>query len=1469
MAAYESDGCGIGGKLRKRLFRRAPATPYDRPQAAACPAQPLPAEPRGNGWLSRLVDPATRIISWSASRIFPSSVFQKRLGAPPAAPPEAKQRPVEEVIKEPSTNSLHEVQEHLSDGKNAVNSSNAGSAQHGTSSHVDGVFELEQLLKQKTFTRTEFDHLTQLLHSRIVEPNAREVAVNSENIEITNVRGQTNNAVEVNVLQPASSYEIEMPTIPGEANKKQQCANDVSQPMSSFNNKDKRVASEQERRESTKEEAASPTKIAKTHMSSRFFKSSASLSVQNKLFRDDRAMPIGTPYARKPSNHSLVLRTAVRNSEPVETRRNSLLSSGIYGRSAIYKMSRSPYFKPCSMANLGGDRSSLDDYGCPSMSENITHSGGRQTFKRGRSLLEDDIGSSGPTRRTHQKSNLMSPLASPYLSRGNSLPSSSTCVDQGSVTLNQKLLHLNEQENDHSEFQTVENSGVPSVPLPPQSSEMARKILQQPDKLVTSPKGQSSNLKIDMDESPFLLTHNMLHGQALKSMEEIDMSKFLNVQKNGSLKSPSDSHQKCFGNTISQKQDKSEENGSTKSAVKGVRFASTNSVLEKPNNVSGREAKPSTTTAHFVVSGAATTTSQRKPSFQMSAPEDLVELDDDSDDIKDSPSTATIVGNKPLLISKCEITHEKPKLEKSMKSSSNNIRTSMGVSDRDSTKISNGLGMEKMNGFFFSAAPASTISSQVSLMVSNFTTSLMKSAPQCEETPAPTFKADLVELASGSASTAAGASGLGFSNATTATVLQGSKGEVVQTSKGGDLFNAFGNAALPAVSVFGAFRTSELNDGITSSTAISSALVAPSMTLGASFAPGFSTSTSMAPNSSATISSDAPIFSTIPSFQFGASGSFGASNAVTSSTEKSESTNLVGESVKSSVFSVSSSAPLLGTSAAFSSTRSNSSAVLTPSIFASTSNSSSALPAPALFSTATGGSSAMSLSSGFSTSTSMAPSSAATISSAAPILTTIPSFQFGASGSFGGASTVTSSTEKSDSTNLVGEPVKSSAFSVSSSAPLGTSAALSNTRSNSSAVLTPSIFASTSNSSSALPAPALFGTTTGSSAVSMSSGFSTSSNGFSGFGSSPQSGGANSLFSSNSSQNLTVFGTTAESSFSTQPAQSGTGMSHALPISSSNTFDSSIPTTMFGLSGTSSSGSASSSFGFSTPGLEPLGSSSGFSFPTATGSSSSSGSSSTLPPAKSFVSSTGLFTISTLSAGGSSSSHVWSTPFGSSGFSFAANTISSANSSGNLSLVAGTGTGLFKSTSHSAQSSPSGSIFASTTFSPATGLPFGSAPSSGSSPFMFGSSSGSVSSFTSVGSTTSLISLVQPVFGAPNQTSGLNSGSPGNDQMNVEDSMADDSVQSSVLPAVKFGQPTNTPASPNFVFGSPATPGGTTTFQFGSQQNNFMPQSPSPFQPAGNLEFAAGGSFSLGSSGGGDTSGRRTVKVRRDKHRKR
>lgn len=117
------------------------------------------------------------------------------------------------------------------------------------------------------------------------------------------------------------------------------------------------------------------------------------------------------------------------------------------------------------------------------------------------------------------------------------------------------------------------------------------------------------------------------------------------------------------------------------------------------------------------------------------------------------------------------------------------------------------------------------------------------------------------------------------------------------------------------------------------------------------------------------------------------------------------------------------------------------------------------------------------------------------------------------------------------------------------------------------------------------------------------------------------------------------------------------------------------------------------------------------------------------------------------------------------------------------------------------------------------------------------------------------------MFGTPNQLVALNP-APGNDQMSVEDSMADDPIQPSASLGT-LGQPTNIP-SPNFIYGSPATPGGQQTFQFGSQQNNFAP---SPFQPAPNLDFTAGSSFSWG-TGGGDKSGRKFVKVRRDKHRR-
>lgn len=126
---------------------------------------------------------------------------------------------------------------------------------------------------------------------------------------------------------------------------------------------------------------------------------------------------------------------------------------------------------------------------------------------------------------------------------------------------------------------------------------------------------------------------------------------------------------------------------------------------------------------------------------------------------------------------------------------------------------------------------------------------------------------------------------------------------------------------------------------------------------------------------------------------------------------------------------------------------------------------------------------------------------------------------------------------------------------------------------------------------------------------------------------------------------------------------------------------------------------------------------------------------------------------------------------------------------------------------------------------------------------------------------------MQPAFGSPSPfTFGSAPVSNNNDQMSMEDSMAEDTVQAIPPVTPVFGQQ---PAPPqlNFVFGAPTpTPTGASPFQFGGQQG-IAPQNPSPFQASGSLEFNAGGSFSLG-TGGGDKSGRKYVKVKHKQRKK-
>ncbi|KAK8301489.1 hypothetical protein V6Z11_D04G022600 [Gossypium hirsutum] len=232
----------------------------------------------------------------------------------------------------------------------------------------------------------------------------------------------------------------------------------------------------------------------------------------------------------------------------------------------------------------------------------------------------------------------------------------------------------------------------------------------------------------------------------------------------------------------------------------------------------------------------------------------------------------------------------------------------------------------------------------------------------------------------------------------------------------------------------------------------------------------------------------------------------------------------------------------------------------------------------------------------------------------------------------------------------------------------------------------------------------------------------------------------------------------------------------------------------------------------------------------------------------------GLAGNATFSSGSSTfgSSATVAKPF-SSGSSFGISSSSSETKS--LSSSSGIAGGAFGST-WQAPKTP--------TFGSSSGFSFGSSTSVSApsgAPTIFGSSSGasssSIFSFTSAAAATPS----QPVFG--NTSPGLVFGStPSSNNDQMEDSMAEDTVQASPAVVTFSQQPISPPAS-GFVFGA-SNPPAAGSVPFGTQPSIAAPQNPSPFLASGSLEFGGGGSFSLGTSGG-DKSARKYVKVRKQR----
>ncbi|XP_009760222.1 nuclear pore complex protein NUP1-like [Nicotiana sylvestris] len=1434
-SAYEVTGGGAGGKFRKRPFLKKQTNPYDRPPTAL----------RNPSWLTKLfVDPATKLITSGAQRFF-SSLFRKRLlPAPtplPLPPPEARQEPVD-LQQESCPN----------DHAGAVVVTGHEICNSVCSSEGSAFSELEQLLKQKTFTRAEIDRLTELLHSKTVDTSVGNDK-RAESIQYRPVANYSSSLLEKNRAEKVTSDAA------------------VSTPATSS-----RVP---------KGDVASPAELAKVYMDTMPSKMSSSiLSSQSQVVRVDTPLLKNIAYSQNLPITSVTTKTAGL----VGVRANGFTTPRSRGRSAIYNMARAPYSRIRQTDGQMASSSTYNAYSRPSLSESVLehdgYFGSKQPLKRRSSVLEDDLGSVGPMRRTRQKPNL--------LSNGVSRPSPGAGVASSSVVYQEVS-------------KVVGDNNVPTryAHIPSKSSETAAKILDHLEYLTPKKTSSESKQVAGKDKTPKKLTRNMLHGQALKSLESLDSPKLLHIAQDNSHKLenlskvfPTDAHDSSL-----QKQGKIEQNGQRISI-------SESTVLRKNDAKCSLEDAQH---AQLVLENAdsldkmSAAQPQKKQAFRMTAHEDFFELDED---INFDESASQVAEG----------------------------RDKMGTSDAEKKSLSTDGALNKPAAFIETKATLGILNKRNDMeapdaaVISVDSTSFLPSAnslspevvppsfgsnkskePSVDKVPALLFSSSppLTGLEPESSSSLCNPP---FGLASGPLELFESDNSQKHGKSNGKL-EALSSGLSPSTSFAAPSSASSFSNGqfapspaISATSLLASRNVPKDVQSGSSSegAPSTSISTAVGSTAGNSITSGSCLFSsaaassvsTEPPIKFGLSEDPPTVSTL-STTSSADNANL---KTKATNFgNLSSTSPFAGSSFASTSPGNNILGFSSPGM--STDNTASIQSQSSVFSTV--GQSLV------SARTSLAGSDNAKVSQTVPShflsSTSSPEVRNSGMTSFSTVGSASSNTGIVSAASSDGNPAGSSTaqsgkFSIVASSPasstLGNSVGPSSgttqlafTYGASPAAVTTAL-ATSSNATSGV---FMFGVNSSSSSINAVDTSTRSSPGTFNFGGSSSASLLNNVSTSNgATPGVFSFGggSSASSANTISTSASATpgvfSFGGGSSASSTNTVSTSTGATpgvfCFGGSSSASSNSVSTSTSV-TPGVFGFGGSSSASsantVSTSTGATpgvfsfgGSSSASSTNAVSTSTSATTGIFSF-----GGSSSASLTdvikaSTTASPGVFSFGGSTSVPSTNAVNASSTVSPNPFAFGATSASSQTSSSAGIFGSSLQSPKLqpGFSFSSSIPSG---FTFGASSsfnapsttavvfGSAPSTPSApafpfGSTSPTVSSSQPIFGnsTPFTAAPVNNG-----QMSMEDSMAEDPAHASP-PAISFGQPSVSPSPGGFMFGSTPSP-----FQFGGQQSNAAAQNPSPF--AASNSFGAGGSFSLGSSGP-DKSGRRIIKPNRNKNRR-
>ncbi|KAJ8551607.1 hypothetical protein K7X08_021622 [Anisodus acutangulus] len=569
-ATYE--GGGAGGKFRKRPLRRNQATPYDRPPTAL----------RNPSWLTKVVvDPASKLITYGAQRFF-SSIFRKRLEPSPTPLPLPPPPPG------PSKESQNLPQESRPNEYAGAPVVAGQGGDNDACSSGDGTFsELEQLLKQKTFRRTEIDRLTELLLSKAVDMPMGYEEKRAEAIQSRRALDSSSSLLEENRSVKVTAGRVGATPV-----------------MNS------RIL---------EDDIASPAELAKAYMGSRPSKVSPSmLSTRSQVVREDTPLLTNVQYVQR----SPIPSVTTRIPGFLGVRENGFTTPRSRGRSAIYSMAHTPYSrvrqtdvqKATSSANYvcGGASSSKP------VSEHDVLFGSKQALKRRSYVLDDDLGSVGPMRRIRQK---------PNLSFGASRPSA---IVASAANMHPEVSKVGDVED---------NKTTPTrhVAIPTKSSETAAKILEQLEKI--TPKGKSSESKLAAGKVN-KLTPNMLHGRALRSLEDLDSPKLLqSVQDSYKLENWS---KILSPNPSELKQSEIKQNGYKSSVSESTVIAKKDAIF------SFKDTQPIVETNSLEKIKSASQPPHKKRAFKMSAYEDSFELEEDIN--SNGPSSQLAEGRGKLEI---------------------------------------------------------------------------------------------------------------------------------------------------------------------------------------------------------------------------------------------------------------------------------------------------------------------------------------------------------------------------------------------------------------------------------------------------------------------------------------------------------------------------------------------------------------------------------------------------------------------------------------------------------------------------------------------------------------------------------------------------------------------------------------------------------------------------------------------------